>query len=54
MDRSLIFADVKTEILEIKKMVIELFKRPMVGEPIVETVIPTVEVPNILAMPVDE
>lgn len=35
-------------------MVTELSKRPMVDEPIVETVIPTVEVLNIWAVPVNE
>lgn len=31
---------------EIKKMVSELYKRPFISEPVIETVISTVEVPN--------
>lgn len=47
-------ADVRTKITEIKKMVTELSERTMFAEPIVETLIPIVEVPNILAVPVNE
>lgn len=47
-------ADVRAEIEEITKMVIELYKSPIVTEPITETMIPTDEVPNIWAVLVNE
>lgn len=46
-------ANVKAEITEIKKMVIEQYERSVVIEPVMETEIPTVEVHNILADSVD-
>lgn len=43
--------DFRSEIVVIKKMVVKLYKRSVVIEPVVETVIPIVEVPNIWAEP---
>lgn len=45
------FADVLAKIAKIKKVVIELYERTVVAEPVVETVNSTIEVPNILADP---
>lgn len=44
----------KKEPEEIRKMVRELYERSMVIDPIVETMIPIVEVPNILEVPENE
>lgn len=44
--------DVRAKIVEIKKMVTKIYEWPVVVELVVETVIPTIEVPNILADPV--
>lgn len=46
-------ADIKFELAEIKKIVSKLYEIPVVVEPIVQIVIPTVYVPNIWADPAD-
>lgn len=46
-------ADVRFEIAKIKKMVAELYERQVISEPIIDTMIPTVEIPNIWAEPAD-
>ncbi|XP_047249994.1 uncharacterized protein LOC124885790 [Capsicum annuum] len=46
-------ADIRYEVMKIKKMVIEIYKRPVVVEPVLETMIHTVHVPNIWAIPLD-
>lgn len=43
----------KEEIAEINKMVTELYERPVIAEPVVDIVIPIVEVPNIWAISID-
>lgn len=40
-------ADARSKIAKIKKMVMELYERPIIAEPVVETIISTVEVPKI-------
>lgn len=47
-------ADIGAEIVEIKKMVIEMYESPMDTQPIVETMISTFEVSNIWAVPTDD
>lgn len=50
--------DVRAEIAKIKKMITQLYERPIIAELVMETVIPPVEVPNIwedpTAVPVEE
>lgn len=45
--------DVREEIAEIKKIIIELYKCPIIVEPVVETVIPIVKVLNIWVISVN-
>lgn len=46
-------ADIRYEVMKIKKMVVEIYKIPVIVEPILETMIHTVHVPNIWAIPLD-
>lgn len=39
--------DIRAEIIEIKKIIMELYERPNVAEPVGEVVIFAVKVPNI-------
>lgn len=39
--------DIKTKLAKIKRMVHELYDKPVILEPVIETVVPTIHVPNI-------
>lgn len=45
--------DIRSEVAEIKKIVVELYEISVVTKPIVEIVISTLYVPNIWVVPVD-
>lgn len=44
-------AEIKAEVAEIKWMVLELYARSMIPEPMIEIVVPTIHVDNIWAIP---
>lgn len=45
--------EIRSEVAKIKMMVTELYDRPIVSKPIVETVIPIIHVTNIWEVPVE-
>lgn len=46
-------ADIRATIAEIKKIVVKLYERSVVPEPIIESMIPTIEISNSWTKPVD-
>lgn len=47
IENTLKVSDIRIEIAEIKKIVTKLYERTVIIEPVMDTMIPTIEVPNI-------